>query len=297
MGDHTWGVYNPLNYSVKLGEFTTADYYAVSIGAYANAYADGVAVGTSSFADEDCIAVGMYSNAEFNSAAMGLGANAYTISLAFGNLAYAVSDSISVGHAAYSADASVALGNNSRAEYNSIAIGRGTVATYSISGAIGPIIGKGLNTYATDSDRLTVGYSELEVGHPASSDPSSLRLRDSLGVFRNIGITSIGGNPILAGVIPDEGPITAYSVNVTASLYQRIAMNTSFAARTLTLPANPPAGSWVEIWDAVGTFGANNLTIARNGQNIMGLAQDMIVDVPNVVFKLTFTSFRGWVIS
>jgi hypothetical protein len=59
----------------------------------------------------------------------------------------------------------------------------------------------------------------------------------------------------------------------------------------MTLPASPAAGNEVAI--QVGDF--TDTVIGRNSQNIMGLAEDMTIDVANVTVNLFFTdATRGW---
>lgn len=67
---------------------------------------------------------------------------------------------------------------------------------------------------------------------------------------------------------------------------------TNAAVSTLTLPASPSAGDVV--WVGVGNNRADNI-IARNGQNIMGLAEDMTIDNVNATVQLRFAnSTLGW---
>ena len=64
------------------------------------------------------------------------------------------------------------------------------------------------------------------------------------------------------------------------------------AGLTMTLPASPAAG-W-EVAVGIATTSVNTV-IARNSQNIMGLAEDMTVDVANITVNLFFTdATRGW---
>ena len=66
------------------------------------------------------------------------------------------------------------------------------------------------------------------------------------------------------------------------------------ASLTLTLPATPAAGDWVRVSNRSGTITA---VIARNGSNIMGLAENMTVDSANAGFTLLYAdATRGWVI-
>lgn len=62
---------------------------------------------------------------------------------------------------------------------------------------------------------------------------------------------------------------------------------------TLTLPANPTFGDFIQFVPETSTF--TNVTIARNGQRIMGLLEDMIADGAGVSFGLTYSdSTNGW---
>lgn len=66
------------------------------------------------------------------------------------------------------------------------------------------------------------------------------------------------------------------------------------ASLTLTLPASPAAGDSVGVQNSSGTTTA---VIARNGSNIMSLAEDMTIDILNAGFTLMYAdATRGWVI-
>lgn len=80
---------------------------------------------------------------------------------------------------------------------------------------------------------------------------------------------------------------TANAVSANAHIVLKNA-----AASTATLPASPAAGDIV--WVTVGNGRFDNV-IARNGQNIMGLAEDMTLDNPNATLCLRFIdSTLGW---
>jgi hypothetical protein len=75
------------------------------------------------------------------------------------------------------------------------------------------------------------------------------------------------------------------------TLENREFVSVTSAGLTMTLPASPAAGWEVKI--QVGNF--TNTVIGRNGQNIMGLAEDMTIDVANITVSLFFTdATRGW---
>jgi len=62
----------------------------------------------------------------------------------------------------------------------------------------------------------------------------------------------------------------------------------SLTALTVTLPATPSANDTVEFVDERGSFDTAALTLARNGETIMGLAEDMVVDVKNISFGVIY---------
>lgn len=65
------------------------------------------------------------------------------------------------------------------------------------------------------------------------------------------------------------------------------------ASLTATLPASPAAGDWVSFSNRSGT---TTCVIARNGNNIMGLAENMTIDANHVPLTLMYSgATRGWV--
>jgi len=66
-------------------------------------------------------------------------------------------------------------------------------------------------------------------------------------------------------------------------------------AVTITLPASPSIGSEVTFIDSGNNFASNNLTIARNGSNILGAASNLVVSANASAFTLVFVNAtRGW---
>ena len=83
--------------------------------------------------------------------------------------------------------------------------------------------------------------------------------------------------------------------NYTAVNNDQLIIDTSAAARQVTLPASPSVGNEVTFIDAKASFGSNNLTIARNGSNILGFASNLVVSVNGTAFTLVFlNATRGW---
>jgi hypothetical protein len=81
--------------------------------------------------------------------------------------------------------------------------------------------------------------------------------------------------------------IKTSSFNATAGV--RYAVDTSGNVVTATLPATPSTGDAIFFADGGGAFGTNNLTIARNGNTIMALTQDMTISNNNSSTGLLYT--------
>jgi hypothetical protein len=85
------------------------------------------------------------------------------------------------------------------------------------------------------------------------------------------------------------------SSNATMSSNNGYFVDTSIAAKTMTLPSSATLGDTIRINDLAGSFATNNLTVARNGHKIQGVAQDLLVDVDQSSFGLVYSnSTYGW---
>lgn len=78
------------------------------------------------------------------------------------------------------------------------------------------------------------------------------------------------------------------TANYTIAVNEAVFANTSASSWTLTLPVSAALGDTVYVSDPVGTWLTNNLTIARNGLTIMGLAEDLICDTNNASLSLVY---------
>ena len=64
---------------------------------------------------------------------------------------------------------------------------------------------------------------------------------------------------------------------------------------TVTLPVSPSIGDEVTIIDSGNAFGSNNLTVGRNGSNILGLAANLTLSTNGAAFTLVYVNAtRGW---
>jgi hypothetical protein len=88
---------------------------------------------------------------------------------------------------------------------------------------------------------------------------------------------------------------TAKTASFTAVSGNGYFVNTTSGAITLTLPATPSAGDIVAFKDYAGTFGTNNLTIARNGSNLDGSASDKTINTNHTSMSLVYVdATQGW---
>lgn len=91
-------------------------------------------------------------------------------------------------------------------------------------------------------------------------------------------------------------PVITQNVQVISTNTAAVASGTYVltASLTLTLPSSPGAGTWVAFTNRSGT---TTPVIARNGQNIMGLAEDMTLNLSTAFGCLVFSdATRGWVL-
>lgn len=75
----------------------------------------------------------------------------------------------------------------------------------------------------------------------------------------------------------------------------KIFVNTSSSAFTITLPASPSVGDEVRFLDLANTFDTNNLTVGRNSEKIDGATSDLTVATEGAAFALVYSgSTYGW---
>ena len=101
--------------------------------------------------------------------------------------------------------------------------------------------------------------------------------------------TGLGGGTPWTTVVADGSTLT------TATSGQRFLVNTQTATATINLPPTPLVGDSVVFLDIAGTFQTNNLTVGRNGNDIMNIAEDMNVTTNHAGFSLLYTgATNGW---
>jgi hypothetical protein len=82
----------------------------------------------------------------------------------------------------------------------------------------------------------------------------------------------------------------------TAANNDRLLVQAAATGLVITLPQSPAVGYTVEFVDANGTAATTNFTIARNSQNIQGVAQNLVYNVSGAYIRLIYVdATRGWV--
>jgi hypothetical protein len=103
-------------------------------------------------------------------------------------------------------------------------------------------------------------------------------------------VLTSNGNVWASSALPASGlSYVAKSANYTINNNEGVLANTALGAFTITLPISPAVGNQVVVADAGGDFGANALTIARNGSTIASVAEDLICDINDISVQLVYS--------
>jgi len=138
---------------------------------------------------------------------------------------------------------------------------------------------------------LTLGGTGDTVVYTAGSIPNSSL--DNSAITINGTSISLGSSGTIPVGIDWQSSIKA--ANFTAAAGEGYFVNTTSGAITATLPASPSAGDQVAFKDYAETFGSNGLTIARNGSNIQGNANDSIIETARASVLLVYAdATKGW---
>jgi hypothetical protein len=103
-------------------------------------------------------------------------------------------------------------------------------------------------------------------------------------------VLTSNGNVWASTSLPASGlSYVAKSANYTLSNNEGVLANTALGAFTVTLPASPATGNQVVVADAGSDFGANAVTIARNGSTIANVAEDLVCDINDISVQLVYS--------
>ena len=129
------------------------------------------------------------------------------------------------------------------------------------------------------------------------SSTYTLTLPTATGSANQVLQTDGSGNLSFATVTGGAAWQAVVTSSLTVTAKNGYFINTSSAAITATLPASPALGDFISFIDYSGTFDTNNLTIARNGKPIQGVAEDLTVSVERAGLTLVFTdNTQGWLL-
>jgi hypothetical protein len=102
-------------------------------------------------------------------------------------------------------------------------------------------------------------------------------------------VLSSNGTTWVSSALPAGGLTYIFTTTpVTATDKQGVLTSTAGGSFTVTLPATPATGAQVVVADAGASWGTNNLTVARNGSNINGLAEDLICDITGASVQFVY---------
>ena len=130
----------------------------------------------------------------------------------------------------------------------------------------------------------------------ASGDPSALTMGTSEQVLR---VNTAGTDLEYADAV--GGAAWALKTGAyTAVAGDGVMVDTSSSAITITLPisSGPPSlGDFVRVLDATGNAATNNITVARNGNNIQGATADLTIATNRAAIGLVYVNAtQGWVL-
>ena len=130
----------------------------------------------------------------------------------------------------------------------------------------------------------------------ASGDPSALTMGTSEQVLR---VNTAGTDLEYADAV--GGAAWALkTAGYTAVAGDGVMVDTDSSAITVTLPIStgpPSLGDFVRVLDATGNAATNNITVARNGNNIQGAAADLTIATNRAAIGLVYVNAtEGWVL-
>jgi len=149
-------------------------------------------------------------------------------------------------------------------------------------------------TNQTDIDKLA-GIEALADVTDVANVTTSL---NSISVTEHSDVTDAGSGQIITSAERTQlqGAEAKYTPSIVSTNTNAVkdTLYVFTADLTLTLPASPSVGDKVALSNL---SGVTTPVIARNGSNIMGLAEDLTIDVANAGIELRYAdATNGWVI-
>lgn len=182
-------------------------------------------------------------------------------------------------------------------------IGVGTVTALA-AGATPTIVNAGTSSAAVLNFGIPTGANGVNgsatvsigtvTGLAAGATPTVTNSGTATAATLNFGIPV--GATGASGVVTGSGPSAREVAGGTcASGYTYLIYGPNLSGSGMYLPASPALGTTIRFVDMYGNWGSNPWTLYRNGQPIMGLAQDMTVNTSNLNFSVVYGDTAcGW---
>jgi hypothetical protein len=174
------------------------------------------------------------------------------------------------------------------------------IKTTSGTGATFDATDKGFKVVYSDGTNIV----DVALSSPPGGSDKQIQFNDN-GAFGGITMGTTGQVLTTDGTTASFGDISggaSWQAVITADPANAVAgngyfCNTTGGAFTVTLPTAATIGDFISFIDYAGTFDTENLTIARNGHNIQGVAADLTVATERAGFTLVYTDgTQGWLL-
>lgn len=132
---------------------------------------------------------------------------------------------------------------------------------------------------------------------PATSDPNFETEAPALfNHIKNTFVSEMNSAISFINSSTFDATVEFKNANFTAARNFLYMIDTSSAAVSVTLPANPSTGDQLLLMDQKRNFGTNNLTIVRNNQNINGAASNVVSKSTGALIRCIFQASYGWTV-
>ena len=151
------------------------------------------------------------------------------------------------------------------------------------------------STLDLSSKTITLPNTSVTSAQLANTTIANNKLSNSTFTIR--GTSRALGDSFSLGVNVDwQSVIIADGSTATTGIAGRgYFINTTSAAHTFTLPISATRGDTIALKDYAATFATNKLTIARNGHNIQGVANNSLIGTNRASLVLVYVdSTKGW---